>query len=210
MHLCVGLIWYFCTLYRHAFHSNDVPAVIWGRKRAWPELSGDKIDRHYMYFTIYQSCTAGWILMQYQYHTNLEGQGRIVSPPYSQDWYTGQCAWAPGQWNSLYWKIDMPLSHWQYVSVQKCQWWNCHQNPSTELPLIYGSQDVFFNMWNVLLVVRSFSGACECQLSPTKCQPGSSEQIIHSWTASAHSRWCHKSHSPAGHCCSPYQPGSRW
>jgi len=55
----------------------------------------------------------------------------------------------------------MPLSHWRYVAVQKCWWWNCCQNPSAELILIYDSQDESLDIWNVLYTVCLFSSAPE-------------------------------------------------
>jgi len=102
----------------------------------------------------------------------------------------------------------MPLSQWRYVSVQKYQWYNCHRNPFSELTLIYGSHNASLDIRNVSRTVQWFSGAPECRLSLTKLQTQSNRWRIPFWTASVHSRWCHKSLSPAGEWHAPYQPSS--
>ena len=104
----------------------------------------------------------------------------------------------------------MPLSHWRYVAVQKYGWWNCRQNIFTELTLVYGIQDASLDIRNVLCVVHWLSGAPECRLFPIKLQTRSDWVRLASWTASVHSRWCHKSPSTAGQWPASNQPNSMW
>jgi len=105
--------------------------------------------------------------------------------------------------------MDMPLWHWQSVTVQKYPLWNCHRNTFCEFTLIYGTQDVSWTIRNVLRAVERFSGVPECQLTPTKLQRRSSGWRILSWTASVHSRYCHESLSPAALWHPLYEPSSR-
>jgi len=65
------------------------------------------------------------------------------------------------------------------------------------LTLVYVSQDASLDIRNGLCAVEWFSGAPQCQLSPTKLQTPFCGLRVPSWTSSVHSRWCHKSLSPA-------------
>jgi len=91
MHLCMRLIRYFCTRRGHEFLSNDVPVVIQGGNMALSENGGGVKDGLGMYFAVHRQLIVGRKLSQSQYRTSLEGQDMTVSPPYSQDWYTGHC-----------------------------------------------------------------------------------------------------------------------
>jgi len=46
-------------------------------------------------------------------------QDMIVSPPYSQDWQNGHCALASVEYNWCCCMINITLSHWRYVAIQK-------------------------------------------------------------------------------------------
>jgi len=104
----------------------------------------------------------------------------------------------------------MPLSHCQYVAIQKYQWWNCRQNTFAELTLIYDSEDVSLGTRNVLHTVRCFSGSSECLLPFSKLQIRSSWCTILSWTACAHSKLYHKPRGPAYSQRGLYQHQTGW
>ena len=81
LHLWVRLIWYFCTLQRHGFLTNDVPLVTQGAKMVRPHNAGGVKDALCKYFTIYLQKIVGWKLLPSQYCTSLVGQDMRVCPP---------------------------------------------------------------------------------------------------------------------------------
>ena len=149
------------------------------------------------YIAIYWQLIVGWKISQSQYRTSLEGQDMTVSPPYSQDRYTGHCGWASVECNCLCWKILVPLSHCWYVAIQKNRSWNCHRNPCAELTVIHGSHDASCNIRNGIHTVQWISGAPEHWLLSTKLQTGPSGWWNPLWTASGLFWWYHKSLSRA-------------
>jgi len=168
MHLWVRLHWFFCTLHRHEFHLNDVPAVTWSRKMSLHDTAGAVEDWLGKYFTGYWQQIVGWQLLPSQYRTSLQWKDMTVSLPYSEDYSTWLCAWASVECNSLCWFIYMPLSHCWYVAVWNYRWWGCYENQFTDLSHIYGSQYALLHIRNVLHAIQGLSGAHECRLTATK------------------------------------------
>jgi len=104
----------------------------------------------------------------------------------------------------------MPLSHCQYVAVQKYRWCNHCQNPFAKLTRMYGSQDASLDIWIVLHTIQRISGTPECQQPTNRLPIRTRGWPIPSWTSSAHSTWYHESPSRDDSQHGPYQWCARW
>ena len=156
MHPWVRLIWCVCTLRRQEFLPKGLLFVIHVGQMAPPDIAGRVKYGLCMYFAIYWQLIAGWTLWQSQYCTILEGQDERVSSPYSQERYTSHYVWESVVCTWLCWYITMALSHCRYVGVQKYWKWNCRQDPSAKLTLIWGSEHESLDIWDVMHTVEWF------------------------------------------------------
>jgi len=91
LHRHARWIWHVCTLGGRGFLWNDSTVKIRGSDMAHRDNAGGIKDRLREDFAVQWQRIVGWKPLQCQYCTSLEGQDKIVSPPYFQDWYTSHC-----------------------------------------------------------------------------------------------------------------------
>jgi len=119
MHYWVRFIPKISTLNGQQFLWNNVPVVRHGGEMTLLDNDRRIKDGVSLYFAVYQHQIVAWKHWHSQYHTSFEGHNTTVSPLYGPKSNTSHCAPSTVKWYRLGSWIDMPLSHWPYVAVEK-------------------------------------------------------------------------------------------